>query len=358
MAKGRNYAEGLVGPLDRSHYETQRQVALQTNDTNWQNLQNQYKNLTDQLKRKQERANIDYANGLVQVAENSLDRMSGANANMANRGLTSSGLNNLVDQADTAAKGEEILNLLGSAGDIAVKTAGQLASSNETFTNKASELAGDLAGALGDINAGDIAAQMNYNQGLADIGEAMEAREFNNEMEAAQRALNAANSGSGSSKEEDALEEIYKLRAIAEVLADDTLTKDQKTSTLRILYDINDANKAVWGYEDSKDAINKYNEQLEELEKAAKKADKKAPKKWVKTEKKKTTTLEPKGYKDSPFYENSAIGKANKTETPKNSDYIWEKVNSRGPTKEQQDLEEYIKNGLTYADLYSILYGN
>lgn len=348
MAKGRTYAEGLVGPLDRSHYETQRQVALKSNDTNWQNLQNQYKNLTDQLKRKQEQANIDYANGLVQVAENSLDRMSGSNANMANRGLTSSGLGNLVKQADTTAKGEEILKLLGDAGDIAVKTAGQLASGNETFTNKAAGLNSDLAGALGDINAGDIAAQMNYNQGLADIGEAMEAREFDNAMEAAQRALNGSRSGSGKSKEDEALEEIYKLRTIAEVLGDDTLDKNQKTATLRVLFDIDRANEAVWGYEESKNAIEKYNKNKKKLEEAAKKANNKE----VKGSKKviKTNTLKPVSYRDSRF-DKSASPVRGGTYT------VAQKAGDIMTTNEQHELDEYIKNGLTYKDLAKILYG-
>ena len=347
MAKGRNYAEGLVGPLDRGHYETQRQVALQSNDTNWQNLQNQYKNLTDQLKRKQEQANIDYANGLVQVAENSLDRMSNANANMANRGLTSSGLGNLVKQADTTAKGEEILNLLGSAGDIAVKTAGQLASGNETFTNKASELAGNLAGVLGDINAADLSAQMSYNQGLADIGEAMEAREFNNEMEAAQRALNAASSSSGTSKEDKALEEIYKRRAIAETLSDETLTDQQKANILRIMYDKDKATDAIKAYNKTNKNAEKYSKKSKKLEKAAKKANDKK----IQTKVMAVNTLEPIDYKDSRFDKNTTPVKGG-------TYYVSKRAGDIMTTKEQHELDEFKKTGITYEDLYNLLYGN
>lgn len=348
MAKGRIYAEGLVGPLDRSHYDEQRQVALKSNDTNWQNIQNQYKNLTDQLKKRQEQSNIDYAKGLVRVAEDSLDRMTGANVNMANRGLTSSGLGNLVKQSDTTAKGEEILKLLGNAGDVAVKTAGQLASSNETFTNKAAGLNKDLAGTLGNINAKDTAAQMHYNQGLARLGEAMEAREFGNQMAAAQRALNGSRSGAERSKEDEALEEIYKRRAIAEVLGDNTLSKEKKAATLRVLFDVDRANEAVLGYEDSKNALENYNKNKEELEKAAKRANDRGvggSQKIVKPD-----IFDPVSYKNSLFDNNvSPILDNTYTAAQRAGDVMT--------TNEQHELDEYIKNGLTYRDLAKILYG-
>ena len=44
MANSRDYAKGLVGELDRTIYNTQRDVAQRTHQTNWQNLQKQYKN--------------------------------------------------------------------------------------------------------------------------------------------------------------------------------------------------------------------------------------------------------------------------------------------------------------------------
>lgn len=349
MAKGRAYAESLVGPLDRSFYDTQRKVTQQANQTNWENLQNQYKNLTDQLKRRQEQANIDFAKGLVGVAEGSLDRMSNANQDMANRGLISSGLNNLVDQSDTAIKGEQILNLLGTAGDVAVNTAGQLASGNETYTNKAAGLAADLADTLGGINAGDIAAQMNYNQGLADIGESMEAREADNAIQAAQRALSRASSGSGTDEIDEEEEEFMRRLGINQILTSTTLSDQDKTNSLRLLYNVENAGNVVNAYNTNIGATDSYNKQFEKLEKAAKKANDKAPKKWVNTGIKKQT-LEPKGYKDSPFY------KGNKNTNTKD-EYIWEKVNSRGKTAEQEELENFVKNGITYQELAELLYG-
>ena len=68
--RGREYAEELVGALDRGAYNQQRDVAKATYNTNWENVQNQYKNLQDKLKLQQQRANRDFAEGLVNVADN------------------------------------------------------------------------------------------------------------------------------------------------------------------------------------------------------------------------------------------------------------------------------------------------
>ena len=51
--RGRDYAENLVGALDRGSYQKQRDAIRKTYNTNWQNIQNQYKNLTEKIKRQQ-----------------------------------------------------------------------------------------------------------------------------------------------------------------------------------------------------------------------------------------------------------------------------------------------------------------
>ena len=247
MARGREYAEGLVGPLDRSFYETQRNVSKQTSETNWKDLQNQYKNLQAKLKKEQEQANRNFANGLVQVAEGSLDRMNSANDAMARSGLSVSGLNNLMQQADTTRKGEQVLDLLEKSGDVAVNAANELSSANTTVAKKQANLADALSDALGDIGAADTSAQMAYNQGLANIGEAMEAREAENDLQAKQRAANAA--AIARSKElqqwEDDLDELYRKKAISDVLSSEDLTDEQKSLILGTLYDIQNSADVV-----------------------------------------------------------------------------------------------------------------
>ena len=106
MANSRDYAKGLVGELDRTIYNTQRDVAQRTHQTNWQNLQNQYKNLTEELKTTQEEANRNYANTMANIAGEGFDRMRGYNADLVNRGVAQSGTRDLAQQANIEKKGK------------------------------------------------------------------------------------------------------------------------------------------------------------------------------------------------------------------------------------------------------------
>lgn len=236
MAKGRDYAENLVGPLDRSFYTTQRDVAEKSVQTNWEDLQNQYKNLQDKLKREQAEANRAFANGLVTVAEGSGDRMYNATDNLARSGLTTSGMKDLLVQGDTTAKGEEVLDLLGKSGDINVALAESLSEANKTATTKQNELASQLADILGGIGSADTSAQMSYNKGLANIAEDMEEREAENDLAAAQRAASAAASGYNTDKEEDAYNEALKRKQIMDILYSNEFTEQQKQTMLGALY--------------------------------------------------------------------------------------------------------------------------
>lgn len=261
MAKGRDYAEKLVGPLDRSFYSKQSDVAEKTIQTNWDDIQNQYKNLQEKLKREQEIANRDFAEGLVKVSEGSNDRMSAATDNLARSGLTASGMKDIIRQNDTTTKGEEVLDLLEKSGDVNVALAESLSEANKTATDKQNELAGKLADTLGDIGAADTSAQMAYNKGLANIGEAMEAREANNALEKAKREAEAQARSYSTKEQDDELEEFYRRRAIISILngvnPEDGSSLDiddnQKAMILSVMYDIGN----------SKDVIDAYNTNLE-----------------------------------------------------------------------------------------------
>lgn len=267
MAKGRDYAEKLVGPLDRSFYSKQSDVAEKTIQTNWDDIQNQYKNLQEKLKREQEIANRDFAEGLVKVSEGSNDRMSAATDNLARSGLTASGVKDIIRQNDITTKGEEVLDLLEKSGDVNVTLAENLSEANKTVTDKQNELSGKLADVLGDIGAADTSAQMAYNKGLADIGEAMEAREAKNALEKAKREAEAAARSYNTKEQDDELEEFYKRKAIVSILnginpkdgkaldIDDT----KKAMILSVMYDINNANDVVSAYNTNAKATETYN---------------------------------------------------------------------------------------------------
>ena len=235
----RKYAENLVGDLDRSYYNTQRDVANKTYQTNWDNLQNQYKNLQEKLKIQQEQANKDFANGLVNVSDDSFSRMQGVNQNLANRGLTTSGTRDLFTQADTKQKGSDVRNLLGKSNNVAIDIANQLSEANQKYATNQAELQAALGDALAGIGDAETAAQNEYNNALAGIAEAAANRKAANA---------AASAGSGNKYDED-LEDMYRKQGIYEILVDDTLTESEKSDMLRIMYGIGNSYEVIKAYE-------------------------------------------------------------------------------------------------------------
>lgn len=363
--RGRTYAEGLVGALDRSAYNQQRDVAQNVYSTNWQNVQNQYKNLQDKLKLQQQRANAEYAEGLVNAAENSFNRERTASGNLANRGLSASGLTNLLNQADTIQKGEEIGNLLKKSGDISLDTADKLSQATSKFAEEGTGLMGKLAGTLGDIGDAETALQNRYNQTLASIAGAMDEREANNEIQAAQRALQRASmrasSSGGKSKElsklEDQLDEAYRKAGITEVLSSDKLTDQQKANYLGIVYGINNAGKAVEAYNANANATENYKKKLEQLSAAAMDERRSNRKAIAETQDYFNRLQKAKEIAENPnrtnwgsdFYRFQNLNTFNNpNKTPyTNTSYA-----------NQIALQDFKKKGITYEDLAALLYGN
>lgn len=361
--RGREYAEELVGALDRGAYNQQRDVAKATYNTNWENVQNQYKNLQDKLKLQQQRANRDFAEGLVNVAENSFNRERQGSGNLANRGLSASGLTNMLNQADTAQKGEDIGNLLKTAGAISADNAGKLSQATSKAASEETGLLGKLANTLGDIGDAETALQNRYNNTLAGIAGAMDEREANNALQAAQRAARGGG-GSGKSQElidaENALDEFYRKAAINEVLSSPDMNDQQKANYLGIMFGINGSGNIVDAYNRNVNATNDYNTRLNELQKAANKQEKQNksaqsvldnynrrqetlnrafgtdPSKYINT----NNLADPNiSYRQGLFTQNGAP----------NVSFNYDDINA---------LNDFKKTGITYEDLAQLLYGN
>ena len=264
--KGREYAENLVGALDRSAYNQQRDVAQNTYSTNWQNVQNQYKNLQDKLKLQQQRANTDFAEGLINAAENSFNRERQGSGNLANRGLSASGLTNMLEQSDIEQKGEEIGKLLKGAGNVSVDTASKLSEGTTKFANEGAGLMDKLADTLGDIGDAETTLQNKYNNVLAGIAGAMDEREANNELQAMQRASSGSGGKSKKQKQvEDKLEDFYKRAAITEILNSNDINEQQKANTLGIMFGIDNARDAVRKYESNVNLTEKKQNRINDI---------------------------------------------------------------------------------------------
>lgn len=355
--RGREYAEELVGALDRGAYNQQRDVAKATYNTNWENVQNQYKNLQDKLKLQQQRANRDFAEGLVNVAENSFNRERQGSGNLANRGLSASGLTNMLNQADTAQKGEDIGNLLKTAGAISADTAGKLSQATSKAASEETGLLGKLADTLGDIGDAETALQNRYNSTLAGIAGAMDEREANNALQAAQRAARGGG-GSGKSQElidaENELDEFYRKAAINEVLTSSDMDDQQKANYLGIMFGMDNSGGIVDAYNRNANATNNYNARLNELQTAANKQQRQNS----------YAQNILNQYNRSQQLQNNLLGNRNAGVLPLNgsSRYTMEDVSLAPRVTFNYDdinaLNNFRNQGITYEDLAQLLYGN
>lgn len=340
--RGRTYAENLVGPLDRSGYQKQRDAITQSYNTNWQNIQNQYKNLTDKIKRQQDQANENFANGLVQVASNSFDRMHQSNQDMANKGLTLSGIGNLMTQSDTQMKGDEIGKLLKSVGAAMSEGAEQLKNANQKIASQENELNKGYGNALGDVGSRETAAQNAFNNALADIAEAMEARQDNNDLAAKQRA--ASGSGrSGKGKEDEELNEFYKKMAITEILSSEDMTDRQKSNSLAILFGTKNSDRVVDAFNKNSTATDTRNAKIKELQKQANKIQRDYT----------LNNREVNPYMNRMLSYNDKLNGNNINNTLSYAP----RQTIEYPNSAQEELNNLLKTGLTYEDLAKMLYG-
>ena len=259
MADYKKYAENLIGNWEKDIYEPQKQVTKDIYQTNWNKLTNDYNTVRDKLARNFNLARQEYANTLNDVQNSSFNRMNNANIDLANRGLSGSGMLNLITQADTQTKGEDVDKALASLLNTNNASLSGLAEGVMNLGSKQSELASDLGGDIGKLTDADAANIQQYGGLLGSIGES-----------AAGRA--SSRSGGGSSrlkKAEEEQNELYRRMGIVDTLNDDTLSEQEKRIILTSMYDmpLQDANDAIsaQNYTNTRNKLNKAESSLNKL---------------------------------------------------------------------------------------------
>ena len=230
MASYKKYAEDLIGNWETGQYEPVRDVTQNIYQTNINKLANDFSTLKDKLARNFQNAQMEYANTMNAVQNQSFNRMRNANIDLANRGLNTSGVGNLVTQADIQQKGQDVDKALADLLAVNNASIEGLTEGTMKLGEKQSALAGDLAGDLGGITDKEAANAQQYANLIAGIGNS-----------AANRAASRARRGgsrSGKSKEEKRTDEIKRRILIADTLASQDLTDDQKKAYLNTYLDV------------------------------------------------------------------------------------------------------------------------
>lgn len=211
MAK---YAENLIGNWEFDQYEPLREVAQIGYQTNWDKLTNDLNNLNEQLAQNFKNARISHNKALLDNSIASYANMYNAENNLANRGLTGSGLMNVYNAENTRQIGDsntQLMENLMAANKANVE--GSL-SGLDTYATGVSKLADDLANDLAGITNAETDNLQNYRNLVSDISES-----------AAVRA--SSKSGSGGEEDEE-LDKIYQLITIKDIMGDSTTDDSSK----------------------------------------------------------------------------------------------------------------------------------
>ena len=309
MANYKNYAENLIGNWEKDIYEPQKQVTKDIYQTNWNKLTNDYNTVKEKLARNFKLAREEYANTLNDVQNSSFNRMNNANIDLANRGLSNSGMMDLITQADTQSKGEDVDKALASLLNTNNASLSGLAKGVIDLGSGQNSLAGDLSGDIGKLTDADAANMQQYGGLLGNIGE-----------NAAGRAASRAKSGKSKDEKDD--DEFYRILGIITTLNNSELSDDDKRIALvnNFDVDIDTTNKAIKGYNDN-NLIDTTNDKIKKMQNSL------SP--WA------SAAVNPNLPPWVKFISNIGLGaKRNKIEEQKN------KI-----------------NGLTYSDLNEILFG-
>lgn len=270
MANNIKYAQNLIGDWNKDIYEPKKQALQDIYQTNWNKLSNDYNTLKDTLARNYDVARQTYNKTLGDIQNESFNRMNAATIDLANRGLSSSGVTGLVNNADTQIKGEEVNKALSSLLDTEAGNEKSLFSGLNTLGQQENSLASGLLGDIGGLTDADAANNQQYAGLVGNIAES-----------AASRAASRAASGSGQDNSEE--DEIERRFAIARTLESEDYSEEEKVNLLvRYLdvpldkaksavsaytYDIanNKLNNAIKAYDKAsntrqkeKDIVNKY----------------------------------------------------------------------------------------------------
>lgn len=243
MASYKKYAEDLIGNWETGQYAPQKSVTQDVYQTNWNKLSNDFNTLKDKLARNFNNAQMEYTNTLNDIQNQSFNRMRNADIDLASRGLSNSGVGNLVTQADTQSKGADVESALSSLLDTNSASIEGLTQGVTNLGQQQSSLAGKLAGDLGNITDQEAANAQQYANLVAGIGEG-----------AAQRAASRAGSGrSKKSQEEELNDEIKRRLLIADTIASKDLSDDEKQKYLYEYLDVPSdvAASVVKGYNDN-----------------------------------------------------------------------------------------------------------
>lgn len=177
----KDYAKEQLGNLDLSYLDQERNVAKNTYNTSKSSLENNFNNLLNQINTNRADTRKNFNTGRATIAENAYDTNRTNQADLASRGVGSSGLQTLGEVGNRIETGRQYSDLANSF----YKDMNELDTTEKQgrtqYNTDLQSLQNTLDQTLANIDSRAAQAQNDYNITLGQLAEAIQGRWDSNE---------------------------------------------------------------------------------------------------------------------------------------------------------------------------------
>jgi len=177
MAKSaKEYAREQLGNLDLSYLKNEENVANRTYNTTNNALKTNFSNLLNQITSNREDTRKNFNTGRATVAENAYTANRQNQADLASRGIGSSGLKTLGEVGNRMETGKQYSNLANQFYSTMTDLDNTEKQSRDQYDIDVQTAKNTLDNALAGINSRRGEAQNNYNMQLGQLAEQVQGR--------------------------------------------------------------------------------------------------------------------------------------------------------------------------------------
>lgn len=177
MAKSaKEYAREQLGNLDLSYLKNEENVANKTYNTTNNALKTNFSNLLNQITSNREDTRKNFNTGRATVAENAYTANRQNQADLASRGIGSSGLKTLGEVGNRMETGKQYSNLANQFYSTMTDLDNTEKQSRDQYNIDLQTARNTLDNALAGINSRRGEAQNNYNMQLGQLAEQVQGR--------------------------------------------------------------------------------------------------------------------------------------------------------------------------------------
>lgn len=251
MAKNaKDYAREQLGSLDLSYLKGEEDVANRTYDTTKSSLENNFNNLMNQIAANRQDTRKNFDTGRATVAENAYTANRQNQADLASRGVGSSGLKALGEIGNRMETGQQYSNLANKFYNTMNDLENTERQSRDQYDIDVQTARNTLDSALAGINSRRGEAENQYNQNLGQLAEQIQGRwDANANAKAALAQAKAAAAQAHSDAVKAAKQQLKQAQTqnLTEIVTNKNLTLDEKRTAIQTIFQVSPdiANKVL-----------------------------------------------------------------------------------------------------------------